>query len=100
MAENGLSKKEREALLRNEPTDRRAVTHVPFRTMAFLDFVSEITKTPKHMLYRHIWRRGLVDVFGITEEELDECSLTVPKASEVVGLSNDFHKLTDEICGG
>lgn len=98
MAESGFSS---DMVLKSRKpgdNDKRITTAIPYRSNVFLDMVAKCTGNPKVTLYQHIWRAGLEAVFGITEEELDECVITAPTASQVKGVRN-LGDLTDVICG-
>jgi hypothetical protein len=98
MAENGFSP---DMVLKSRKpveNDKRITTAIPYRSNLFLDIVAKCTGNPKVTLYQHIWRAGLEAVFGITEEELDECPIAAPTVSQMKGVRK-LKDITDVICG-
>jgi hypothetical protein len=78
--------------------DRRVAIRVPVNMGTFLDLICKLSRTRKARLWEQVLAAGMREVFGITPEELDDCSFTVP--ADLTGLdTDDLKELTNLLCG-
>lgn len=78
---------------------RRVSLHIPVECGAFLDLVCKFTSRRKGRMVAQIWEAGMISVFGISPEQLEQTTLTVPRATST-DPSLDLKELTRRICGG
>jgi hypothetical protein len=80
------------------PEYRRNTLLVHVTTSDFLDLIAKCTLLSKAALSQRVWRAGLAEVFGVTEDELKECQMVVPRLA-LGERPEDLMELTNIICG-
>ena len=83
--------------VRTDPTQRRVVLYVGYQEGRLIDLVSKYRSLKKHEMYSQIFDAGMVALFGISLEELQDCDVApLPSGAAV---PENLQALTDLLCG-
>lgn len=77
---------------------RRVSFYLPVHVGTFLDLICKYGLKRKSALVEEVWSAGMLEVFGMTPEEILECSLRIPA---VVSGAEDLElcELAALLCG-